>query len=155
MQAGNPGHEFSIPGHLQTSIKISLNLYPCEKWLILVKNFRSSSPVKFLKSTRVLGRDVYYSLYFTLSRTFFSFSRNNADKKRTSKRPFAHHARMSTSISHVSFFIFTQRRNKKGPFTLSFKPTGERAPPLLRVMLLLRGLKSSVSSHNVPSVTGG
>ena len=90
----------------------------------------------------------------------FSFSRNNADKEgiftpsRTSKRPFAHHARMSTSLNHA-FFSFSRNHATKRAIHAILQTYGERAPPLLRIMLLKRGLKSSVSSHNVPSVTGG
>ena len=48
-----------------------------------------------------------------------------------------------------------QSRNKKGPFTQSGKPIGGGEDPPLKVIFIVRALKSSVSSHNVPSVTGG
>ena len=116
MQTGNPGHEFSIPGHLQTSIKISLTLYPCEKWLILVKNFRSSSPVKFLKSTSVLGRDVYYSLYFTLSRTYIFFRFHAIMQIRNARRKDLSRIMHACQLQSVTY-LFSFSRNdatKKG-----------------------------------------
>ena len=67
LPAGIPGQKFSIPGHFQTSAKISFALYPGERKPIPVKIFRYTSPVKIFKSTGALGRDVLTSIFTLLS----------------------------------------------------------------------------------------
>ena len=60
--AGIPGHKFRIPGHFQTSAKVSFALYPGEKQLIQFRILNNTSPVKFLSPPGHLAGMLSWSL---------------------------------------------------------------------------------------------